>query len=119
MLKRKDYEDLYCPQNLDADNPYNYIRKNPILPLGEGLKPWYPSDSDFITLIPALLLVDKELDSYSVGTYSRLRILENYKHNWKEIYKYGAKESIDKAIDRLKQTGYIKEVDGEIKTIFA
>ena len=119
MLKRQDYEEIYCPEHLDPDNPYNYIRKNPILPLGEGLKPWYPCDADFTILIPALLLVDKDIDNYSIGIYTRLMILEQYKHSWKEIYNYGSKDFVDKALEKLEKTGYITNKDGVVKTIFA
>lgn len=119
MLDRKDYEEMYCPDYLDPDNPYNYIRKNPILPLGEGLNPWYPCDADFTMLIPALLLIDKQVDSYSVGIYARLRILEQYKHSWDEIYSYGSKSFVDKALEKLEETGYIKRIEGTVKTVFA
>ena len=119
MLKRQDYEELYCPEHLDKDNPYNYIRKNPLLPLGDGLKPWYPCDSDFTQLIPSLLLIDKEVDNYSIGIYTRLCILETYKRPWSEIYNYGSKDFVDKALDKLEKTGYIKKENNTIRTVFA
>lgn len=115
MIDRRQFEECYCPQGKDPNFPQNWIRKKYVLDYPEDMEPPYPSDGDLNMIIHKSLLVDN-LDNYSIGVYLRLILLTDYGHYWKEIFNYGAQESIQKALLRLQQQGYIEILaDGTLK----
>ena len=51
-----------------------------------------------------------------MGVYLEIIVWTDYGHYWKEIFNYGAQESIQKALLRLQQQGYIEILaDGTLK----
>ena len=64
------------------------------------------------TLIPKSLIMNKELDNYSLGIYLRLDVLCYQQKQVEEIYKYGSKDYVDRALQKLHSLGLI-QWDGE------
>lgn len=121
MLERRTFTETYCPKELDGLNPYNYRRKRYVLDYPQEISPVdYPSanDGDIYKLISMIFLTDKQVDNYSIGIYCRLKVIEHFKRDWKEIYQYGNKDYIDKALEKLQNTGYITIKDEELTINF-
>ena len=90
--------------NYDKSRRIKYIMDYP-----DKTKEPFPSQGDFLAIIPLLLMTDEEIDNYSIGIYCRLYLLKHFQHKLNEIYNYGQKEYIDKALEKLKRLEYIDE----------
>ena len=78
------------------------------MPYADGAEIWPPSHADYYTVIAKMFIADKDLDFYTLGVYLRLQLLAYYGHNWQKLYEFGSQNYIDKAIDKLISTGYLK-----------
>lgn len=107
VYDRQKYEETYCPEHLDKDNPYNYRRKVYAIPYlkEEDIPPYSDGDTTVMTYAP--LIGDRHLDNYTVGVWMRLILLQKFKHPLEEILQWGNPDSIEKAINILIQNGYI------------
>ena len=108
MYDKIKYEETYCPEHLDKDNPYNYRRKFYALPYlnEEDIPPCSDGDTMIVTYSP--LIGDTDLDNYTVGVWMRLVLLDNYNHPWQEIFQWGNQDSVTKAINILIENGYVR-----------
>ena len=118
MIDRTQYEECYCPQDKDPAFPQNWIRKKYVLDYPPEIQPPYPCDADYEMVINKTILIDN-IDNYSIGIYLRLLLLCEYYHNWQEIYKYGNKENVDKALKRLQELKYIEITNNNILKIYS
>lgn len=118
MIDRQQFEDCYCPPGKDSTLPQNWIRKKYVLDYPDNVTPPYPSDADTQMIIHKSILVDSNLDNYTIGIYLRLLLLTEYHHYWKEIYNYGDKKFVDKALQILQDQHYIKILDDNTMRIY-
>lgn len=115
MIDRKQYEECFCPEGKDPIYPQNWTRKKYVLDYPKHIEPPYPSDADYTMLVNKTMLIDS-LDNYSIGVYLRLVLLSQYYHDWTEIYNYGSKAYVDKALQKLQELNYIKFLeDGTLR----
>lgn len=107
MLDKNIYEEIYCPEGKDKDNPYDYKRKKYILPYPEGEEPEGVSDGDLEHLVSLLPMADTALDNYTLGVYIRLLLLNHFKHPLKEIYNWGSEDCTTLALKVLIKEKYV------------
>lgn len=105
MLNKSEYEQIYCPSELE-DIPKNYRRVKYLCEFGTQEIP-IVSDADLYTNLSKIIPADKKLDNYTIGIYTRLQLLSYFKRPFDEIYQYGNKEYIDRALNKLKEEKYI------------
>ena len=60
------------------------------------------------------ILLNPSIDYYTLGVYSKLHALCEEDKNWEELYNYGSKEYIDKALKKLEENNYLKIEDGKL-----
>jgi len=60
------------------------------------------------------ILLNPSIDYYTLGVYSKLQALYEEDKNWEELYKYGSKEYVDKALKKLEEYNYLKIKEGKL-----
>lgn len=84
------------------------------LPYAEDANVWEPSHADYYTIISKMILADKDLDFYTLGVYMRLHLIAYYGYNWQKLYEFGSEYYINKALDNLEKTKYIRREDDKV-----
>lgn len=118
MLDKRQFEDCYCPEGKDKAFPQNWRRTKYVLDYPDDVEPPYISDGDTQAIVHKAILVDPNLDNYTLGVYLRLNLLTEYYHPWGEIYEWGNPELIDKAMKTLEQQGYIEYLPNDALKIY-
>lgn len=118
MINKRQYEECYCPENKDPHYPENWIRRKYVLDYPKDVNPPYPSDADIYTMIHKAIIMDPNLDNYTLSIYLRLNLLTEFKHSWTEIYNYGSKENVNRALNKLKEQKYIEFLDNNSMKIY-
>ena len=89
-----------------TDNIFN--SDNIGITYSENETPNVYSHAEHYLLVPHAYLWDSDLDFYTIGVYLRLLSLCHFKRCKEDLYKYGKKEYIDNALNKLEKNNYIK-----------
>lgn len=60
------------------------------------------------------IILNTSLDYYTLGVYTKLQSLCEINGDWEDLYKYGSKEYVNKALKRLEENNLLHFKDGKL-----